>query len=83
MEADFRRLDPVMGDFGDVFDGVGAQLGEFDIVTCFGKLQLVWSFLSLAPSLHPPASFQPLGVSSHFVNCAAFDGHVPSLTLKP
>ena len=26
------------GDFADVFDGVGAQLGEFDVVTCFGKL---------------------------------------------
>ena len=42
MEADFRRLDPVSGDFADVFDGVGAQLGEFDVVTCFGKLQLAW-----------------------------------------
>jgi hypothetical protein len=28
----------VSGDFADVFDGVGAQLGEFDVVTCFGKL---------------------------------------------
>ena len=26
MEADFRRLDPVSGDFADVFDGVGAQV---------------------------------------------------------
>lgn len=42
MDADFRRLDPVTGDYGDVFDGVGAQLGEFDLVSCFGKLQLAW-----------------------------------------
>jgi hypothetical protein len=42
MEADFRKLDPVHGEYGKVFDGVGAQLGDFDVVTCFGKLQLCW-----------------------------------------
>ncbi len=33
-----RAHTQVSGDFADVFDGVGAQLGEFDVVTCFGKL---------------------------------------------
>ncbi len=42
MEADFRKLEPVHGEYGKVFDGVGAQLGDFDVVTCFGKLQLCW-----------------------------------------
>ena len=42
LEADFRKLDPVNGDYDLVFDGIGAQLGEFDVVTCFGKLQLCW-----------------------------------------
>jgi len=34
-----RTHTQVSGDFADVFDGVGAQLGEFDVVTCFGKLK--------------------------------------------
>ena len=42
MEADFRNLDPIHGDYFAMFDGVGVQLGEFDIVSCFGKLQLCW-----------------------------------------
>mmetsp|Transcript_6158 Transcript_6158/g.14845 ORF Transcript_6158/g.14845 Transcript_6158/m.14845 type:complete len:289 (+) Transcript_6158:59-925(+) len=42
LEADFRKLDPVTGDYDLVFDGVSAQLGEFDVVTCFGKLQFCW-----------------------------------------
>mmetsp|Transcript_56243 Transcript_56243/g.137947 ORF Transcript_56243/g.137947 Transcript_56243/m.137947 type:complete len:284 (-) Transcript_56243:316-1167(-) len=42
LEADFKKLDPVNGEYGTVFDGVGAQLGDFDVVTCFGKLQLCW-----------------------------------------
>ena len=42
MEADFRNLDPIHGDYATMFDGVGAQPGEFDVVSCFGKLQLCW-----------------------------------------
>ena len=48
MEADFRNLDPINGDSASMFDGVGAQAGEFDVVSCCGKLQLCWGRFGFA-----------------------------------